>query len=88
MLKQEKSTIYTFSTNDGFYHQIKVFDNGLVECYIYHDNIYYPFFMYCYHLSKNRTLKTIIKQVEKDSDKYKDIYRTYIKSSKALHLPF
>lgn len=88
MLEQEKSVIYTYNCGDGFYHEIKVYDNGLVECYIYHGKICLPMFMFAYHLSRSRPLQKVIGQVEKDSNKYKDFYRSYIKNSRIHYIKF
>ena len=73
---------------EGYYYLIKVYDNGIVECYIYHDKTELPMFMYCYKLSKSRPLSSIIKQVEKDSEKYKEEYKTFIKISRIHNIKF
>ena len=88
MFTQEKSTIYTYTTGDGYYFPIKVYDNGLAECFIYHGNVMLPMFMYCYNLSKSRPLNSIIKQVETDSSKYKERYNTFIKISRIHNIKF
>lgn len=88
MFTQEKSTIYTYTTGDGYYFLIKVHDNGIVECFIYHGNVMLPMFMYCYILSKSRTLNSVIKQVENDSGKYKAEYKTFVEISRINHIKF
>ena len=88
MLIQEKSTIYTFNCGDGYYIEIKVYDNGLVECYIYHGKVCLPMFMYAYHLSKSRPLTKVIDQVEKDYNNYKEVYQSYIKNSRLNYIHF
>lgn len=88
MFEQEKSTIYTYTTGDGYYFLIKVHDNGIVECFIYHGNIMLPMFMYCYILSKSRSLNSVIKQLENDSGKYKELYKTFIRISRIHTINF
>lgn len=88
MLEQEKSVIYTYNCGDGFYIEVKVFDIGLVECYIYHGKICLNMFMYAYHLSKSRPLRKVIEQVEKDCNRYKPLYRSYIKDTRLHYIDF
>ena len=88
MFTQEKSTIYTYTTVDGYYYLIKVYDTGIVECFIYHGKVLYPMFMYCYKLSKSRSLNSIIKQVERDAGKYKEQYKTFIGISRIHNIEF
>lgn len=88
MLEQEKSVIYTYNCGDGYYIGVKVYDIGLVECYIYHGKICLPMFMYAYHLTKNRTLRKVIEQIEKDYNKYKEHYRHYIKNTRLHQIDF
>ena len=88
MFTQEKSTIYTYTTGDGYYFLIKVYDNGIVECFIYHGKVLLPLFMYCYKLSKSRSLNSVIKQVENDAGKYKELYKTFIEISRIHNITF
>ena len=88
MFTQEKSTIYTYNGGDGFYYEIKVYDIGLVECYIYHGKICLPMFMYAYHLTRYRSLNKVIEQVQKDAEVYKDHYRYYIKNTRLHYIDF
>ena len=88
MFTQEKSTIYTYTTGDGYYFPIKVYDNGIVECFIYHGKVMLLMFMYCYKLTKSRSLNSIIKQVERDAGKYKEQYKTFVEISRLHHIKF
>ena len=88
MLVQDKSTTYTYTTGDGFYYDIKVYDNGLVECYITHEKIYLLMFMYCYHLKRDRSLNNIIQQVGKDALKYQEYYKSFVKNSRLHYMTF
>lgn len=88
MFNQEKSTIYTYTTGDGYYFLIKVYDIGLVECYIYHGKVELPMFMFCYHLTRHRSLNNIIEQVKRDSNEYKNYYKSYIKNTRLHYIDF
>lgn len=88
MLEQEKSVIYTYNCGDGYYIEVKVFDIGLVECYIYHGKICLPMFMYAYHLTRSRPLIKVMDQIEKDYHKYKEYYKSYIKNTRLHYIDF